>query len=146
MILSWTKTSVVFLAIICMFLFVFYFKFYLVCASRSVWLLVGAPKLYWVMCRCSTNMVQGRKEGNVLFNDTLNTFYLRLYGIGNMVKDHSGSERGNPRDRLLFLISSKGSFICIIPDRIIHTTAFVTPVVEHWLEREIAQWVHPMKE
>ena len=29
---------------------------------------------------------------------------------------------------------------------IAHTTAFVTPVVEHWLEREIAQWVHPMKD
>ena len=27
-------------------------------------------------------------------------------------------------------------------DSIAHTTAFVTPVVEHWLEREIAQWVH----
>ena len=27
-------------------------------------------------------------------------------------------------------------------DRMTHTTAFVTPVVEHWLEREIAQWVH----
>ena len=27
-------------------------------------------------------------------------------------------------------------------DRIKHTTAFVTPVMEHWLEREIAQWVH----
>ena len=26
-------------------------------------------------------------------------------------------------------------------DRITHTTAFVAPVVEHWLEREIAQWV-----
>ena len=26
-------------------------------------------------------------------------------------------------------------------DRIAHTMAFVTPVVEHWLEREIAQWV-----
>ena len=25
-------------------------------------------------------------------------------------------------------------------------TAFVTPVMEHWLEREIAQWVHPMKD
>ena len=25
-------------------------------------------------------------------------------------------------------------------NRIAHTTAFVTPVVEHWLEREIAQW------
>ena len=31
-------------------------------------------------------------------------------------------------------------------DRIAHTTAFVTPVVEHWLEHEIAQWVHPMKD
>ena len=30
-------------------------------------------------------------------------------------------------------------------DRIAHTTAFVTPVVEHWLVREIAQWVHHMK-
>ena len=62
-----------------------------------------------------------------------------------MVKDHSDSERGNlllPHG-LLPLISSKGSFICIIPpDRIIHTTAFVTPVVEPWLERDIAQWVH----
>ena len=35
------------------------------------------------------------KEGNVLFNDALNTFYLRLYDIGHMVKDHSDSERGN---------------------------------------------------
>ena len=31
-------------------------------------------------------------------------------------------------------------------DRIAHTTTFVTQVVEHWLEREIAQWVHPMKD
>ena len=30
-------------------------------------------------------------------------------------------------------------------DRITHTTAFVTPVVDHWLEREIPQWVRPMK-
>ena len=28
-----------------------------------------------------------RKEENVLFNDALNTFYLRLYGVGHMVKD-----------------------------------------------------------
>ena len=32
------------------------------------------------------------KEGNVLFNDALNTFYLRLYGVRHMVKDHSDSE------------------------------------------------------
>ena len=68
-----------------------------------------------------------RKEGNVLFNDALNTFYLRLYGVTHMVKDDSDSKRGNlllPH-RLLLPINSKGSFICIIPDRIIHTTAFV---------------------
>ena len=75
-------------------------------------------------------------------------FYLRLYGVRHMVKDNSDSEKGNllPPHRLLLSINSKGSFICTIPDRITHTTAFVTPVVEHWLEREIAQWVHPMKD
>ena len=36
---------------------------------------------------------EGRKEGNVLFNDALNTFYLRLYGVRHMVKDHSDSEK-----------------------------------------------------
>ena len=34
-------------------------------------------------------------EGNVLFNDALNTFYLQLYGVGHMVKDHSDSKRGS---------------------------------------------------
>ena len=89
-----------------------------------------------------------RKEGNDLFNNALNTFYLRLYGIRHMVKDNSDSEKGNlmPPHRLLFPINSKGSFICTIPDRIAHTTAFVTPVMEHWLEQEIAQWVLPMKD
>ena len=33
-----------------------------------------------------------------------------------------------------------------LTDMIVHTTAFVTPVVDHWLEREIASWVHPMKD
>ena len=35
------------------------------------------------------------RKGNVLFNDALNTFYLQLYGVRHMVKDHSDSERGN---------------------------------------------------
>ena len=56
------------------------------------------------------------KEGNILFNDALNIFYLRLYGVRHMIKDQSDSERGNPLPLgLLFPISSKGSFICIIP-------------------------------
>ena len=53
------------------------------------------------------------KEGNVLFNDALNTFYF----YGYMVPDISDSERGNllPPHGLLFPINSKGSFICTIP-------------------------------
>ena len=39
-------------------------------------------------------MMYRQQEGNVLFNDALNTFYLRLYGVRYMVKDHSDSERG----------------------------------------------------
>ena len=61
----------------------------------------------------STTMLKGR----VLFNDALNTFYLRLYGVIHMVKYHSDYKGRNlllPH-RLLFTISSKGSFICIIP-------------------------------
>ena len=38
-------------------------------------------------------MEEGRKEGNVLFNNVLNTFYLWLYGVIHMVKDHSDRER-----------------------------------------------------
>ena len=57
------------------------------------------------------------RERGVLFNDALNTFYLRLYGVRHMVKDHSDSEKGNPLPphRLLLSINSKGSFICTIP-------------------------------
>ena len=72
------------------------------------------------------------------------TVYLQLYGVRYMAKNHSHREIGNllPPHGLLFPISSKGSFICIIPDRITHTTPFATPVIGHWLEEEIAQWVH----
>ena len=75
------------------------------------------------------------QEGNVLFDDAHSTHFNYSY----MASD---SEKGNllPPHRLLFPINSKGSFYMHHPtDRMAHTTAFVTPVVEHWLEREIAQ-------
>ena len=54
------------------------------------------------------------------------------YMVSDMVKDHSYSETGE-----------QGVFYMHHPTkRIAHTTAFITPVVEHWLEHEIAQWVH----
>ena len=34
------------------------------------------------------------REKNVLFNDAIITFYLRLYGVRHMVKDHSDNEKG----------------------------------------------------
>ena len=50
-----------------------------------------------VLTTCVSNCIklnfhvhEGRKE-MFLFNHTLDTFYLRLYGVGHMVKDHSDS-------------------------------------------------------
>ena len=50
-----------------------------------------------------------------------------------MVKDHTDTERENPLlpHELLFPISSKVFYMHHPTDRMIHTTAFVTPVVEH---------------
>ena len=81
-----------------------------------------------------------------------------------MVKDHSDNERGNPLmslHGLLFPISSKGSFICIVhitafitpfvlymhhpTDRIGHAMVFVTPLMGHWLEQKVALWVHQVE-
>ena len=61
-------------------------------------------------------MNKWRKEGNVLFNDALNTFYLRLYGVTHMVKYHTDFIIWNPLlPHGLFPINIKGSFICTIP-------------------------------
>ena len=72
----------------------------------------------------------------------LNVFkYWKHFIYGYMVKNHSDSERGNPLlpHGLLFLVSSTGSFYMHHPThRIAHTTAFETPVVEHWLERDLS--------
>ena len=45
-----------------------------------------------------------------------------------MVKDHLDSERGNPLPPNMYHPT----------DRLVYTTAFVTPVMEYQLEREIA--------
>ena len=65
-----------------------------------------------------------------------------LYGIGIMVKDHSERRNPLPPHGLLFPINSKGFFYMHIPDRIVHTTACVTPVVDHSMERAIAQLLY----
>ena len=71
----------------------------------------------YIINLCYVFMESGRKEGHVLFNDAFYTICLRIYGVRHMVKDQSDSERGNPLTPhgILFTISSKSSFICIIP-------------------------------
>ena len=85
--------------------------------DKLLFVLLWSPTPKVVPTRLCMNNGFRLKEGNVLFNDALNTFYLRLYGVRHMVKDRSDSVRGNPLPPhlLLFPISSKGSFICIIP-------------------------------
>ena len=65
-----------------------------------------------------------------------------LYSTGYMVKTHSHNKTKNHCNHCItpLPISSKGSFICMIPDRLVHTTAFDTLDMEHWLEHITAQW------
>ena len=51
----------------------------------------GTGRCRWSTPPCCGSPATTTKEGNVLFND--DTFYLWLYGIRHMVKDHSDSER-----------------------------------------------------
>ena len=112
----------------------------------------------------STHFIYGymerERERNVLFNDALNTFYLRLYGERERemfyLTTHSthfiyGYMASDIWLRTILIVreetrcrhigySYRLTAMHHPTDRITHTTAFVTPVVEHWLEREIAQW------
>ena len=66
-------------------------------------------------------MLDLRPKERRKFNDALNTFYLQLYGVGHMVKDHSDSKSGNP----LLPHGQQGFFYMHHPtNRIAHTTAF----------------------
>ena len=44
-----------------------------------------------------------RKEGNVLFNDARNTFYLRLYGVGERERERERERRPLDDGRLLIV-------------------------------------------
>ena len=69
------------------------------------------------------------KEGNVLFNDTLSTFYLLLYGVRPIVKDHTDSA-ATTWD-ILFLLAARVPSYAPLTYRIAHTMTFVTPVVDY---------------
>ena len=72
-------------------------------------------------------------------------FYLKMHSIHfiykYMVSDmwQRTIQMVREETRCCHFISSKGSFICTNPQTGEHIPL---PVVEHWLERKIAQWVH----
>ena len=78
-------------------------------------------------------------------NDAVITFCLRLYGVRYT---RTSQLVRKPAAALtcclgvVFCCCFLLGFFYAPFHRIAHTTAFVSPVVEHWLEREIAQWVH----
>ena len=80
----------------------------------------------FTICPCITvNKI--RKEGNVLFNNAFNTFYLRLYGVRHMAKDHSDSNREETRchhKRYSFRLAARVFYMHHSTDRIAHTRAF----------------------
>ena len=70
-----------------------------------------------------------RKEVNVLFNDALNTFYLRLYIIGHMVaREETHCRHMGYSFRLAVRV------LLYAPS---HRQSFITPVVERWLEHMV---------
>ena len=81
------------------------------------------------------------KEGNVLFNDALNTFYLRLdiwYRTTEIVIQETCCSHMDYSfqlaARVILYASSHRQ------DNTYHSLC--DTVMEHWLEQEIAQWVH----
>ena len=89
-------------------------------------------------------------EGKVLFNDALDTFYLRLYRVGHMVKDHSDSERGNPLPPhgLLFIINNHPTYhsLCYTSCRALAGTrnSSMGPLHEVSIQRPIAPWANAL--
>ena len=80
---------------------------------------------WWWAVKCCCKLLYmsscSQKEGRkLLFDNALNTFYLQLHGIG--------------QHWLLFYMHHP-------TDRITHTMACISPIVEHWLEEEIVELV-----
>ena len=75
-------------------------------------------------------------------------FILRLYGVRHMLKDNSDSERGNPCRHIGYFFRLAARFLNMHQhtDKIEHTTAFVTPVMEHWLHLRIYGVIYMVKD
>ena len=71
------------------------------------------------------------KEGNVLFNDALNTFYLRLYGVRKL---NMNTVEGRKEGYVLFNDAfNKGSFICTMSQEARSNSVVERPIMVRWV-------------
>ena len=94
--------------------------------------------------RNSRNVKEGRKD--MFYVTTHSTHFIYGYMTSDIWYITIQIMREEICCRIMCYSFRLAARVLLSTDRITHTTAFVTPVVEHWLEREIAQWVHPMKD
>ena len=71
---------------VCVCVCVFGFGFFVVLSCQRTRVFSNACESFRKSVRTALLELR-RKEGNVLFNNALSSFYLRLYGVGHMVKD-----------------------------------------------------------
>ena len=76
---------------------------------------------------------------DVLFNDTLGTFYTWSYVITHMLKDHSVRDKTCCFHYMGYSFWLAARVLLYAPSHIQDGT-FVTPVVEHWLQQEIVEY------
>ena len=86
--------------------------------------------MVYILYVIKDNLLLNRKEGNILFNDPLNTFYLRLYGVRHMVNT-TQIAREETRSRQMgysFRLAALGSFICTTQrqDRTYHGVCYTS--------------------
>ena len=91
----------------------------------------------------STHFIYSYMEGRKCFIQR-RTQYILFYGYmaSDIWQRSTKIVREKTRCRHIgysFRLAGRVFYMHHATDRITHTTAFVTPVVEHWLEREIAQ-------
>ena len=93
------------------------------------------------------NLIQREREREMFYLTTHSTHFIYGYMASDIWLRTILIVRKETRCRHIgFSFRLTARVLLYAPSHRQDCTAFVTPVVEHWLEREIAQWVHPMKD
>ena len=117
---------------------------YLNLNGNITWLKI---KNIWIICLVTNfdKLYNLHIEGHILFHDALKHFFLWSYDVRHIVKNHLDNERGNQLYYFMgssFSLGVRDLYVHHPTDRIVYSTAFVTPVVEQWLKQQTVQWFY----